>query len=495
MSWQTREEIIPFDTDPLEAAPDILLKDLRALVVEDAAPLGAVYQQYLQRMGFSVDWVRSVAEAIAVLESGYPTLVLLDLHLPDGHGQEVLQRMRQDGMPCPCIVMTAHGSVDSVVDSMQGGAADFLEKPFTAERLEVTVDNALDKARLSHEVQEIREQLPRDGYAGFVGSSEAMQKVYRIIDSAATSRASVFITGESGTGKELCAQAIHERSNRSGRPFVAINCGAIPRELFESEIFGHVKGAFSGASSDRVGAAERADGGTLFLDEIGEMDLDLQVKLLRFIQTGVFQRVGGNKDIRVNVRFVCATNRDPEQQVAEGNFREDLFYRLNVIPIQMPALRERGEDVLAIAEAFLEDLSAEEGRHFRGFDDAARGILQAYNWPGNVRQMHNVVHNIVLLNDGQQVAADMLPEPLGSGVIPLGSSLPEIAQRSPIPVAAPSRVSTLPEGIVPLAEVERRAIESAIAQCDGNVPIAAAHLRVSASTLYRKLKSWKGQAA
>ncbi len=468
------------------AGPDA---ESRALIVEDTAPLGAVYEQYMRRMGFAVEWVRTTQEALESLDAGYPTLVLLDLRLPDQHGHVVLERMQNDGMPCPCIVMTAHGSVDAAVDSMRRGAADFLEKPFTAERLEVTVDNALDKARLNAEVQVIREQIQRDGYAGFVGNSLPMQVVYRIIDSAATSRASVFITGESGTGKELCAQAIHERSERHSRPFVAINCGAIPRELFESEIFGHMKGAFSGATSDRPGAAERADGGTLFLDEIGEMDLDLQVKLLRFIQTGVFQRVGGNRDIRVDVRFVCATNQNPEQQVAEGRFREDLFYRLNVIPIPMPALRERDQDVMAIAQAFLEDLSAEEGRHFSGFDEDVRTAFLGYAWPGNVRQLHNVVHNIVLLNDDQIVRPSMLPEPLG-----LGTSPPVIhSAPASAPVAAP--VAGGAEGIEPLALVERRAIEQAIARCDGNVPIAAAHLRVSASTLYRKIKSWQEGAA
>ncbi len=471
--------------------------DPKALIVEDTAPLGAVYEQYLRRMGFAVEWVRTTQEALDSLDGGYPTLVLLDLQLPDQHGHAVLDRMQSEGMPCPCIVMTAHGSVNAAVDSMQRGAADFLEKPFTAERLEVTVDNALDKARLDAEVRVIREQIQRDGYAGFVGNSLPMQVVYRIIDSAATSRASVFITGESGTGKELCAQAIHERSERRSRPFVAINCGAIPRELFESEIFGHMKGAFSGATADRKGAAERADGGTLFLDEIGEMDLDLQVKLLRFIQTGVFQRVGGNSDIRVDVRFVCATNQNPEQQVAEGRFREDLYYRLNVIPIPMPALRERGEDVMAIAQAFLEDLSAVEGRHFTGFDADVREVFLGYPWPGNVRQLHNVVHNIVLLNDDVVVRRDMLPDPLGLGTsavadlrVPSGGAAPQLSE--PAVKAAPD--TDAPE-IEPLAVVERRAIEQAIARCGGNVPIAAAHLRVSASTLYRKIKSWQEAGA
>ncbi len=478
-------------SDPSASAVRDVSEQPYALVIEDTAPLGALYQQYLRRMGYKVEWVASGQEGVECLQAKEPDLVLLDLQLPDMHGHTLLKAMVEAGATCPCIVITAHGSVDAAVESMRLGAADFLEKPFTAERLQVTVDNVLDKRRLHEEVKVMREQIERDGYAGFVGRSLPMQVVYRIIDSAATSRASVFITGESGTGKELCAQAIHERSDRSDKPFVAINCGAIPRELFESEIFGHMKGAFSGASSDRPGAAERADGGTLFLDEIGEMDLDLQVKLLRFIQTGVFQRVGGSKDIRVNVRFVCATNQDPQSQVAEGRFREDLYYRLNVIPIRMPALRDREADVLEIAEAFLQRLSDEEGRDFRAFDDEVSQILRNYDWPGNVRQLHNVIHNVVLLNDAETVTKAMLPDPLGlSGGM---SSAPALAGRAPAAATRQPPSTFANATIEPLWLVEKRTIEHAIRACDDNVPVAAAHLGVSASTLYRKLKTWQTQ--
>lgn len=462
-----------------------LSKQPRALVIEDAAPLGALYQEYLQRLGFEVRWVGTGAAGCEYLDREVPDLLLLDLQLPDTHGHDILSKYPQalsSGMAC--IAITAHGSVEAAVQSMRHGANDFLEKPFTLERLSVTVDNVMDRKRLHREVRVMREQIERDGYAGFVGRSLPMQVVYRIIDSAATSRASVFITGESGTGKELCAQAIHERSDRADKPFVAINCGAIPRELFESEIFGHVKGAFTGANADRIGAAEQAHGGTLFLDEIGEMDLDLQVKLLRFIQTGVFQRVGSSKDMRVDVRFVCATNQDAQAQVAEGRFREDLYYRLNVIPIRMPALRDREADVLAIAESFLRKLSAEEDRDFTGFDTDVEQLLLTYDWPGNVRQLHNVMHNIVLLNNGTSVSRDMLPEPFGSTQTSQATRPATVSHRATTADGA---------AIEPLWQVEKRAIEDAIDKCDGNVPIAAAHLGVSASTLYRKLKTWQSQ--
>ncbi len=463
----------------------------RAIVIEDSAPLGLLYQEYLRKLDFDAEWYATGLDGLQAIADAPPDLLLLDLQLPDMHGHDILEELQKAGASFPRVVITAHGSVESAVDAMRLGAVDFLEKPFSAERLQVTVNNVLDRMRLNEQVRVIREQIERDGYAGFVGRSLPMQVVYRIIDSAAASRASVFITGESGTGKELCAQAIHERSDRNGKPFIPINCGAIPRELFESEIFGHVKGAFSGASADRAGAAERADGGTLFLDEIGEMDLDLQVKLLRFIQTGSFQRVGGSKTIDVNIRFVCATNREPQQLVGEGRFREDLFYRLNVIPIRMPALRERENDVLQIARHFLSELSAIEGRDFESFSPEVERTFSAYDWPDNVRQLHNVVHNIVLLNNGTAVMPEMLPAPLS------GTAPPPVAA-APRTVAAPAGANPAvaadrngSDGIEPLWMIEKRAIERAIDQCDGNIPVAAAHLGVSASTIYRKLKTWE----
>ncbi len=461
---------------------------LRAIVIEDSTPLGTLYKEYLRKLDFDAQWYALGGEGLQAIAEQAPDLLLLDLQLPDMHGHEILEQLQAAGAQFPRVVITAHGSVESAVEAMRLGAVDFLEKPFTCERLGVTVDNVLDRLRLSEEVRLIREQIERDGYAGFVGRSLPMQVVYRIIDSAASSRASVFITGESGTGKELCAEAIHDRSDRSSGEFVAINCGAIPRDLFESEIFGHVKGAFSGASSDRPGAAEKADGGTLFLDEIGEMDMDLQVKLLRFIQTGSFVRVGSNTTRKVDVRFVCATNRDPLQLVAEGRFREDLYYRLNVIPIRMPALRERERDVLQIARHFLAQLSAEEGREFQSFAPDVESLFLSYEWPGNVRQLHNTVHNIVLLNNGREVTQAMLPDPLPT--VAAGG-----APKNAVAAGAGSQGhrdhSAQAVSIQPLWVTEKYAIEEAIEVCAGNIPLAAAHLRVSASTIYRKLKAWE----
>jgi two-component system repressor protein LuxO len=288
----------------------------------------------------------------------------------------------------------------------------------------------------------------------------------------------VFITGDSGTGKELCAEAVHEAADAGGtRPFIAINCSAIPKDLMESEIFGHVRGAFTGASEARAGAAALADGGTLFLDEIAEMDLGLQAKLLRFVQTGTIRRVGGSTLDHVDVRIVCATNRDPMAEVEAGRFRADLYYRLHVLPIDLPTLAERGEDVLLIARALLARFAAEEGRAFARFDDEAERLILAHAWPGNVRQLANVIRRIVVLNDGVTVDAGMLP-----AIVRRGGDAAAPAIRG----AAPADVIE----VSPFRDQERRIIETAMRSFGGNVSRAAAALEISPATIYRKLKSW-----
>ena len=295
------------------------------LLVEDSPSLARVYLEYLRDEPFEVVHADTGKDALRVLREKAPPVVLLDLKLPDMDGMEILRYVQDNRLSTAVVVITAHGSINVAVDAMRGGAFDFLVKPFNAERLVFTLRNALERQRLTRIVETYEEDIVRrQYYGGFIGSSLAMQAVYRIIDGAASSRATVFITGESGTGKEICAEAVHERSPRKNAPFVAINCAAIPKDLIESEIFGHVKGAFTGALEDREGAAARADGGTLFLDEICDMDINLQSKLLRFIQTGSFLKVGGGKTEKVDVRFICATNRDPLKAVEAGEFREDL---------------------------------------------------------------------------------------------------------------------------------------------------------------------------
>ncbi|MEM8687164.1 MAG: sigma-54 dependent transcriptional regulator [Pseudomonadota bacterium] len=310
--------------------------------------------------------------------------------------------------------------------------------------------------------------------ASFIGTSPAILTVMDTVRHVAPSKASVFITGESGTGKEVCAEMIHGLSSRSGKPFVPINCGAIPRDLIESELFGHLKGSFTGAICDRDGAAALADGGTLFLDEICELELQLQTRLLRFLQTGLIQPVGAGRQRAVDVRVICATNRNPKIEVAEGRMRNDLFYRLHVIPIDMPPLSARGGDVTALAEHFLSLYAAEEGKVFLGLSQETKACFTAYDWPGNVRELQNVIRRIVVLNAGPQVEVHMLPEELratGPNVVPLGQA-----------------------GNRELWMIERAAIEQAIGACGGSVPQAAKRLGVSPSTLYRKREAWLGKS-
>ncbi len=469
----------------------------RVLMVEDTASVAALYKSYLNPLDLDVEIANTGKEALTLFcnEDLY-SLILLDLMLPDLSGFEVLSEIRQYHPDIPVVIMTAHGSIDAAVEALRYGATDFLIKPCEADLLRVTVNNAL-KPKNKNE-----QQKPEGTYFGFIGQSYSMQAVYRVIDSAAPSKATVFITGESGTGKEVCAEAVHAVSSRAKNPFVAINCAAIPKDLIESELFGHVKGAFTGAAAEREGAAEMADGGTLFLDEICEMNLDLQSKLLRFIQTGTFQKVGSSKVKAVDVRFVCATNRDPWEEVIKGNFREDLYYRLHVIPLNLPPLRERGDDVIEIAQSLLMMFAMEEGKDFKSFNLEVTSRFISYDWPGNVRQLQNVIRNIVVLHNGIEVTESMLPPPLsnisGAKIAsnPIKPTNPVVVSLSEEKIEKKSSkisnsMPTSKMDIEPLWVVEKRAIQFAIDICDGNIPQAAGLLEVSPSTIYRKLQSWK----
>ncbi len=454
-------------------------KKTKILLIEDSITLAMTYEGYLGKSGYDIHRCENGTQALAALSESTFQVVLLDLMLPDMSGLDILKNMHDNGIPGAVIIITAHGSVEFAVEAMRYGAFDFLEKPFNKERLTITVRNALDKARLTAMVDNIKLSA-RDSYEGFIGSSLPMQAVYRIIDSAASSKASIFITGESGTGKEVCAEALHRKSPRADGPFIALNCAAIPHDLMESEVFGHIKGAFTGANAAREGAASRADGGTLFMDEIAEMNLDLQAKLLRFIQTGSFQKVGGSRTETVDVRFISATNKDPLEEVKAGRFREDLYYRLHVIPLGLPALRERDDDILLIARYFLTTFSDEEGKNFSSFDAATSSVLKHYEWPGNVRELQNVIRNIVVLHDSDVVSVEMLPAPLDVGLSELA------VERMP---SVPTTVQ--PHVIRPLWMDEKDIIEQAIRSCDNNIPRAAALLEISASTIYRKIQTWK----
>jgi two-component system repressor protein LuxO len=411
------------------------------------------------------------SEALAAAERMPGAIMLVDLETVGDAG-----RFADMARANPRIIATsAAGSVNVAVAAVRAGASDFLSKPIGAkaliERLEAAVAGWREPAPAAPAT------LPASGpagldFAGFIGRSAAMGEVYAQIRRMAPSRAPVFVTGESGTGKELCAEAIHAHAGPAGRPFIAINCSAIPKELMESEIFGHTRGAFTGATEDRAGAAELADGGTLFLDEIAEMDLALQAKLLRFVQTGAIRRVGGSDLRQVNVRLVSATNRDPLAEVEAGRFRADLFYRLHVLPIHLAPLRERRDDILPLAEAFLVRYAAEEGRTFQGFDDGAVGCLLDHDWAGNVRQLENAIRQVVVLHDGGTVTAGMLPT----------------AIRQPASLA--HSVPGTPLAVAPFRDQERRIIETALTAFGGSISRAAAALEISPSTIYRKRQEW-----
>ena len=445
------------------------------LIVEDVGTLAQTYLSYLRTEQVDAKAVGTAAAAEAALAAGDVDVLVLDINLPDGNGLDLLRKIKSARAATDVIVVTAQGSVNLAVEAMRLGASDFLVKPLAADRLRVTLRNALERRRLAKTVVTLKAEFGRDRFCGFIGRSLAMQSIYRIVQSAARSKATVMITGESGTGKEVCAEAVHELSGRAGKPLVAINCAAIPRDLLESEIFGHMKGAFTGATSDRQGAAMMADGGTLFLDEVCELELSFQAKLLRFLQTGVVQRVGCERTHPVDVRIICATNRDPRQEVVAGRFREDLFFRLHVIPVEMPALRQREDDVLIIAREFLQRFAAEDGKDFTGFAPEVEAALLGYSWPGNVRELQNLVRKIVVLNEGPLVSLDMLPS--------------ELRCQNVAAVAAPVSSVDPASAVLPLDLVIDRAIDAAMQRFDGSIPKAAAALQISPSTIYRRLQS------
>ena len=462
----------------------------RVLLVEDTRSMAQLYRAYLEKAGHVVVDAATAAEATAALAATAFDVVVLDLHLPDGDGRDVLDAVVGERLAASVVVVTSDGSVATAVEAMRAGAFDFLVKPFDADRLNTTVRNALERARLKSDLDVLQDTVGRERFCGFVGASAVMQGVYRTLETAAPSNATVFVTGESGTGKELAAEAVHQLSPRAGGPFIALNCAAIPAELIESELFGHVKGAFTGAVRDRDGAIRQAAGGTLFLDEICEMQIDLQSKLLRLLQSGTYQPVGGRTVHDADIRVVCATNRDPLERVRTGALREDLYYRLHVLPVHLPALREREGDVVAIATTLLARYAREEGRRFERLAPDAAQALGAHDWPGNVRELQNVIRRAVILNDGEALTAAMLP--LDAATRSTAGPLPAV----PGPAAPAAGASTDPSAwssereVTPLAAVERAAIERAVALCDGNVPRAAGFLGVSPSTIYRKRQAW-----
>ncbi|OHY95572.1 sigma-54-dependent transcriptional regulator [Vibrio rotiferianus] len=495
----------------------------KVLLVEDSTSLAILYKQYVKDEPYDIFHVETGREAKQFIERTKPQLVILDIKLPDMSGEDVLDWINENNIQTSVIIATAHGSVNLAVNLIQKGAEDFLEKPINADRLKTSVSLHLKRAKLEHLVENIQATFDRHNYHGFIGSSLPMQAVYKTIDAVAPTTASVFIVGESGTGKEVCAEAIHRQSDRRDKPFIAINCGAIPRDLMESEIFGHVKGAFTGATTDRKGAATLAHGGTLFLDELCEMELEMQKKLLRFLQTGTYTPLGASREMKVDVRIICATNRDPLEEVEQGRFREDLYYRVHVVPIDMPPLSERGSDIVTLATHFLNTYAKQDKKKFKSLSKEVQTLFKAYAWPGNVRQLQNIIRNIVVLNNEEQVSLSHLPSQLTAKkrahtdttsanfgrdsvnhvqqVTP-SSDLENIETRPSYidePIARTHSNNTPyfndDGSIRPMWEVEREAIQNAINFCDGNVLNAAVMLELSPSTVYRKKQAWEADEA
>jgi two-component system, repressor protein LuxO len=444
---------------------------------------------FLQSLGYETIGTQREEEFLTQLVARSPVVVIVDWKLDGRSGTELLPQLVTQFPDTPVILSTAYSSLELAVRSMKLGAFDFLPKPVDEARLATTVANAIKHAELQRQLKHPGLGLGKGAYEGMIAISEEMCAIFTTIESLATTPASVLVTGESGTGKELVARAIHNRSKRTG-PFVALNMAAIPQGLVESTLFGHERGSFSGASQRRLGACEEAHNGTLFLDEIGEMPIDLQPKLLRFLEQHVIRRVGGDADIPLDVRIVSATNREPRSMVDSGSMRNDIYYRLNVIPIRLPPLRERRKDIALLASNKLVKLSRHYGKEFKSFDSQALECLESYPWPGNVRELLHLVERTVITNSGTIVESHMLPPLEMSQWIPSASADRNSASVNDRNSALHNDKGLAEEQIVSLAELERNAICHAIEACGGNRLAAALALGISTATIYRKLKSY-----
>ena len=410
----------------------------RILVVDDEINIRGALVTLLEKKGYQVRGAGTGEEALEQLETATADLVLTDLKMPGMGGMEFLRRLKQKWPDTEVLVMTAYGSIDTAVEAMRCGAYDYLTKPIDRERFPLAVEKALERHALAVENKQLKDRLEtRTRFDHMVGESEPMQRLYSLVDMVADSDVTVLLIGESGTGKELVARAIHHKSHRADGPFVTLNCGALPENLFESELFGYEKGAFTGATMNKMGRFELADGGTLLLDEVGELSLKSQVDFLRVLETKEFRRLGGTKIVKVDTRIIAATNRNLEEAVKRGDFREDLYYRLNVVPIRLPPLRERGEDIPLLADRFLEEFSAQHHREPKEVSREAMRLLRLYAWPGNIRQLRNLIERMVVTVKDPLLQPEHLPEEIQASredartmVVSLGSSLKEIEREA-----------------------------------------------------------------
>lgn len=447
----------------------------RILILDDEPNILVSLSRALELEDYTVVTAKNVAEAQVALDTANPDLAIFDVKLPDGDGIALMQARRKAGDTTPIIVMSGHGSIDDAVRAIQLGAVDFLEKPIGQDRLLLTIANALEMTRLKTENQVLREEVKEaQGDTVILGRSKVMVTLGQQIERVAVSEGRVLITGENGSGKELIARAIHDGSHRSQRPFVSINCAAVPTELIESELFGHEKGAFTGAVGKKPGKFERAHRGTLFLDEVGDMPANMQAKLLRVLQTGELERVGGTETIRVDVRVLAATNKALETEIAEGRFREDLYYRLNVVPLVSPPLRERKDDIPLLAERFLAEAAANNRRAPPKLTPKAMALLTVHDYPGNVRELRNLTERIVILAPPN---LEVLDEP------DIQAFLPMKASKSPVGFREGVKLSAL------VSEAERAIVLEALAANGDVIADTARALGVERSNFHKKLKA------
>jgi nitrogen regulation protein NR(I) len=454
---------------------------MQVLIVDDEPNLRKVLSTQLSRDGYDVLTAEDGEQGLSLLREHHIDLVITDLKMPKVDGMTLLKRALEEEPELPIVLITAHGTIDTAVEALKTGAFDFVTKPFDKDEVRQIVAKALKTRELRG-----HDATPTSGSArfGIIGSSPGITELYSILERVADTPTTVLITGESGTGKELVARALHEHSSRKDKPFIKVNCAAIPKELIESELFGYERGAFTGAVASKPGRFELANGGTLFLDEIGEIPIEMQVKLLRALQESEFERVGGIKTIRVDVRLVAATNRDLKKLIAVGNFREDLFYRLNVVPIRLPALRERTSDIPPLVEHFLGKFNERLRKHVVGVEPAAMELLVQYPWPGNIRELENVVERAVLFCDTQELrTSDLPPEVRG---IPAMANVP--LPEADLQAALASEGGLKEHVKVAMSRLEKELVSRALQQTSGNVTHAARLLKISRKGLQLKMK-------
>jgi two-component system response regulator AtoC len=456
----------------------------QVLIVDDEPNLRKILSAQLSRDGYDVMTAEDGEQGLQILREHHIDLVVTDLKMPKVDGMTLLREALREDPELPVVMITAHGTVDTAVEALKLGAFDYLTKPFDKDEVRQIVAKALRTRQLAGE-EASATQSAAGARFGIIGNSSGLTDLYAVLERVADTPTTVLITGESGTGKELVARALHDHSSRNDKPFIKVNCAAIPKELIESELFGYERGAFTGAVSSKPGRFELAGGGTLFLDEIGEIPVEMQVKLLRALQESEFERVGGIKTIRVDVRLVAATNRDLEKLIANGAFRKDLFYRLNVVGIRLPALRERNSDIPLLVEHFLEKFNERLKKHVLGVEPEAIDLLSAYSWPGNIRELENVIERAVLFCDAPKLRAQDLPPELRGGA---QSLTPPAIGEADLKAALSSEGGLKEHVKVAMSRLERELVSRALMQTGGNVTHAARLLKISRKGLQLKMK-------